>query len=72
MAETVDEGIESFLRERATGFALRFQATGNPSLEVDRTRLQLAGSAMQQSEIMLARNPQEHRVDVSAEHVPNR
>lgn len=72
MAETVDEGIESFLRERATAFSLRFQATGNPSLEVDRTRLQLAAAAMQQSELMLARNPQEHRVDISAEHVPNR
>ncbi|MCH8065867.1 MAG: hypothetical protein IIC90_08600 [Chloroflexi bacterium] len=72
MAETVDEGFESFLRERATAFSLRFQATGNPSLELDRTRISLAGAAMSQSEIMLSRHPQENRVDIGAEHVPGR
>ena len=72
MAETVDEGFESFIRERATAFSLRFQATGNPSLELDRNRIALAGAAMSQSEAMLARHPQENRVDIGAEHVPGR
>lgn len=72
LAETVDSGFESFLRDRALALALGFQATANPSLEIDRTRLALMDRAFGRSEAMLARHPQENRVTPNAEHAPGR
>lgn len=72
LAETVDLGFESFLRERAMAFALRFQATASPTLEIDRTRLALADRAMSYSEALLARHPMENRVTPNAVYVPGR
>jgi hypothetical protein len=72
LAETVDLGLESFLRDRAMSFALDFQATGNPTLEIDRTRLALGDRAFGRSEAMLARHPAENRVNPNAEYVPSR
>lgn len=72
LAETIDPGFESFLRERSMAFALRYQATANPSLAVDQNRVMLADRAMAYSEALLARHPQENRVDPNAEHVPGR
>lgn len=72
LAETVDPGFESFLRDRALAYALSFQATASPDLEIDRSRIALMDRAMGRSEAMLARHPQENRVNPSAEHVPGR
>lgn len=72
LAETIDLGFESFLRERAISSALSYQATANPSLEVDRTRLALADRARLFSNEFLKSHPQENRVDPNAEHVPGR
>jgi hypothetical protein len=72
LAETVDLGFESFLRDRALALALGFQATANPTLEIDRTRIALMDRAMGRSEAMLARHPQENRVNPSAVYVPSR
>lgn len=72
LAETIDPGFESFLRDRALAFALGYQATANPTLEIDRTRMALMDRAMVRSEAMLARHPQENRVNPSAVYVPSR
>ncbi len=72
LAETVDPDLESFLRERAIAFALRFQAVGNPALEVDRTQFALADRAMGASERLLASHPYENRVNPNSRYVPSR
>jgi len=72
LAETVDIGFEAFLRDRALAYTLGFQATANPSLEIDRTRMALMDRAMARSEADLARHPYENRVDPNARHVPGR
>jgi hypothetical protein len=72
LAETVDSGFESFLRDRALALALGFQATANPTLEIDRTRIALMDRAFGRSEAMLARHPAENRVTPNSEYVPSR
>lgn len=72
LAETVDPDFEAFLRERAIGFAMRFQATGNPTLEIDQKQFALADRAMAYSERMLASHPYENRVNPNGRHVPGR
>lgn len=72
MAQTVDPGFESFLRERAVFFAMGFMTTGNPQLVGDPKQLQIAGQSFALSEAFLARHPQENRVFPNSIYVPSR
>lgn len=67
---TVDTGMESFLRERAITFALSFIHSSMP--EVDAQRFSMWDRRRRDSELMLGRHPQEHRVRPSSWYVPSR
>ena len=67
---TIDAGMEGFLRERVIYFALRYIGSGQS--ELARFRQQMAVFAFQSSEAMLKRHPQEFRVKPSSVVVPGR
>lgn len=58
--ETIDRGMEAFMRERALYFAFRYLGAGMS--ELARWRQQMSTQAWQTSEMMLSRHPQEFRV----------
>lgn len=68
--DTVDPGMESFLRERASAYALRLLAAGRS--EFAQYRQQEAELAFRDSELLLARHPQEFRVLPNSKLVPGR
>lgn len=68
--ETIDRGMETFIRERALYFAFRFLGAGGS--ELARWRQQMSTQAWQTSEMMLQRHPQEFRMAPSARVVPGR
>lgn len=68
--DTVDSGMEAFLRERASAYALRLLAAGRS--EFAQYRQQEAELAFRDSELLLARHPQEFRVLPNSKLVPGR
>ncbi len=70
VGDTVDAGLESFLRDRAAAYALGFMAAGGS--ELDRGRLQARELKMRDSEALLARRPQQYEVSPIARYVPTR
>ena len=68
--DTVDPGLESFLRERATAYALKYMAVGQS--ELDRSRIQMSELAMRDSEAFLSRQPQQYKIMPRARYVPGR
>lgn len=68
--ETIDRGMETFIRERALYFAFRFLGAGGS--ELARWRQQMSTQAWQTSEMFLQRHPQEFRMAPSARVVPGR
>ena len=68
--DTVDPGLESFLRERATAYALKYMAAGQS--ELDRSRIQMSELAMRDSEAFLSRQPQQYKIMPRARYVPGR
>lgn len=70
MGNTVEPGLEAFLRDRATCFALRFMSAG--SSELDRLRREQAEIKFRDSEIMLERRPDFLRVVPAPRYVPGR
>ena len=69
-SETIDPGMESFLRERMLFYAFRY--TGAGLSELARWRQSMATMAYQTSEGFLRRHPQEFRMLPSAVEVPGR
>ena len=69
---TVDPGMEAYLTEMASHFALSFMSAGNPTLELDRSRLALAQKSLGFAEALLSRHPAEFRVRPSSRLVPGR
>ena len=69
-ANTIDFGMEAFLRERVLYYALRYISSG--SSELARWRQQMALMAFQTSEQLLKRHPQEFRVRPSSRVVYSR
>lgn len=67
---TIDAGMESFLRERSLYFGFRFLGAGLS--ELARWRQQMSIQAWQTSEALLRRHPQEFRMHPSAMEVPSR
>ena len=70
VTETVDPGMDSFLRERALFFGFRFLAAGRS--EYATWRQQMALLSYQTSETMLKRHPQEFRPRPSSIVIPTR
>ena len=68
--DTIDPGMESFLRTRALYFALGFVSPVSP--ETDQQRLIKVQQAYRDSEFMLARQPMRFRVKPSSRIVPGR
>lgn len=68
--ETIDPGMESYLRERVLYFAFRYLGVGLSDLS--RWRQQMAIQAHQSSEQMMGYHPQEFRVLPSSIAVPGR
>lgn len=67
---TIDPGMEGFLRERALYYGFRFLGAGLS--ELARWRQQMSIQCWQTSEAMLRRHPQEFRMHPSAMEVPSR
>jgi hypothetical protein len=72
LTETVDPGMEAYLAEMATHYALSYMSAGNPSLDIDRSRLALAQKSLAFAEGLLSRHPQEFRVKPNSKLVPGR
>lgn len=72
ITETVDPGMEAFLAERATHYALSYMSAGNPSLDIDRSRLELSRTSLALSERLLSNHPQEFRQKPNSRLVPGR
>ena len=72
ITETVDPGMEAFLAQRATAYALFYMSAGNPTLDIDRSRLELARTSLALSERLLSNHPQEFRQKPNAKLVPGR
>lgn len=70
LANTIDPGMESFIRARALAYALGFTATSRPDLDVQ--RLNMWVNHRRDSELMLGRHPQEFRAKPSSRLVPGR
>lgn len=68
--ESIDRGMESYLRERAMYFAFRFLGAGGS--ELARWRQQMAIQAWQSSEVFLTHHPQEFRQAPDSIVVPGR
>lgn len=68
--QTVDRGMESFIRERALYFAFRYLGAGLS--ELARWRQQMSIQAWQTSEAMLNSHPQEFRMRPDARSVDGR
>lgn len=68
--ETIDAGMEGFLRERALYFGFRYMGAGIS--ELARWRQQMSIQAFNSSEAMLGRHPQEFRSLPASEEVPGR
>ncbi len=68
--DTVDPGLESFLRDRAAAYALGYMAAGQS--ELDRTRIQSRELKMRDSESLLQRQPNQYKIMPGARYVPGR
>ena len=68
--QTIDLGMESFLRERVLFFAFRYLGAGLS--ELARWRQSMATTSWQLSEAFLRRHPQEFRALPSSQEVPGR
>ncbi len=66
--DTIDNMFQSFLRERATGYAAAFVAGGIS--QYSQYRQQLSDRAFAISEMLLARSPQEFRMQPNSKKVP--
>lgn len=70
--DTVDLGMEPYIRESALASALSFQSAAIPELEQSRSRFALAGEARLRAEQFLSRSPQRFRQFPNARYVPGR
>jgi len=70
VTETVDPGMESFLRERAITFSMSFIHSSLPA--VDAQRFAMWDRRRRDSELMLGRHPQEFRARPNSWLVPGR
>lgn len=69
LADTIDPGVEAFLRARATATALGFiSATG----ELDQQRFGMWNQQRRDAELLLGRHPMEYRVKPSSKYVLGR
>ena len=68
--QDIDPGMEGFLLERTLYYAFRYLGAGMSDLS--RWRQQMSIQAFQSSEMLLARHPQEFRVQPSSISVPGR
>ncbi len=68
--DTIDAGMEPYIREAALASALSFQSAAIPELEQSRSRFALAGEARQRAEQFLSRSPQRFRQFPNARYVP--
>jgi hypothetical protein len=67
---TIDPGLESFLRERAAAHALSYMAAGTS--ELDRFRTQFSEIKKRDSEELLGRRPEQFKILPVARYVPGR
>lgn len=70
LADTIEIGIESFLRERAACFAYRFMAAGLS--ELDRLRASLSEAAFQKSELIVQTHIEERKALPAPRLIPGR
>ena len=70
LGNTVDPGMEAFLRTRAAAHALRTMSSGGS--ELDRIRAQQSEMRMRDSQVFLDNVPEQYRLAPRARHVPGR
>ena len=68
--DTIDAGLEAFLRERGAAYALGHMAAGMS--ELDRFRVQHRELKMRDSEALLERRPTQFKANPVARYVPGR
>jgi len=69
-ADTVEPGLEAFIRERTVAYAAEFVAGGESELAAQRRRL--SEVAWERSERLLARIPPMYRISPDSKRVPGR
>jgi hypothetical protein len=70
VGDTIDPGLESFLRERAAAHALGYMAAGTG--ELDRYRQTFSEIKKRDSEEFLGRRPEQFKILPLARYVPER
>lgn len=70
LGNTIDPGLESFLRERAAAHALGYMAAGTS--ELDRYRQTFSEIKKRDSEELLGRRPEQFKILPLARYVPGR
>ena len=72
ITDTIDAGMESFIRESALASALSYAASARPEVEFERSRFVLAQEARARADRFLALQPQRYRMFPNSEYVPTR
>lgn len=72
ITDTIDAGMESFIRESALASALSYMASARPDVEFERGRFALAQEARLRANRFLALQPMRFRQFPNSEYVPTR
>lgn len=72
ITNTIDAGMESYIRESATASALEYMASARPDVEFERSRFVLAQGARATAFRFLALQPMRFRQFPNSEYVPTR
>ncbi len=72
ITDTIDAGMESYIRESAAASALEYMASARPDVEFERSRFVLAQAARATAFRFLALQPQRFRMFPNSEYVPTR
>ncbi len=72
ITDTIDAGMESFIRESALASALSYAASARPEIEFERSRFILAREARDRADRFLAGQPMRFRQFPNSVYVPTR
>ena len=72
ITDTIDAGMESFIRESALASALSYMASARPDVEFERGRFALSQEARRRADRFLALQPMRFRPFPNSEYVPTR
>jgi len=72
ITDTIDAGMESFMREASLASALSYMASARPEIEFERSRFVLSQEARARAERFLAVQPMRFRQKPNGRYVPSR